>query len=144
VLKCNDDEIGTLAPFFECPMPSLARFCEHAVTRWNIEYCVVTAGQRGAYAAGRDGQRVYDPGYRVAVVDTVGSGDAFTAGFISCLLENRSLEDACRRGNVLGAMVAGSAGATHPFTKEDIESFRSDEVERIVDYPEERKSGGVE
>ncbi|MCR8644809.1 sugar kinase [Paenibacillus sp. N1-5-1-14] len=39
------------------------------------------------------------------VIDTVGAGDAFCAGFLSGLLKGESLEEAVRLGNLLGSMV---------------------------------------
>ncbi len=38
------------------------------------------------------------------VVDTVGAGDGFAVGVISALLEGKSLPDAVRRGNAIGAL----------------------------------------
>lgn len=44
------------------------------------------------------------------VVDTVGAGDAFCAGFLSGLLRNKSLEESVRIGNLLGSMVIQTEG----------------------------------
>lgn len=44
------------------------------------------------------------------VVDTVGAGDGFCAGFIAGLLENRGLEESVRLGNIIGAMVVQMHG----------------------------------
>lgn len=46
---------------------------------------VVTRGPHGAVAVRRDGRTVEVPGERVEVVDTVGAGDAFTAGLLGWL-----------------------------------------------------------
>lgn len=44
------------------------------------------------------------------VVDTVGAGDGFCAGFIAGLLKNYSLDEAVRLGNLVGAMVIQMEG----------------------------------
>ena len=59
--------------------------------------CVVTLGDRGAFAASSRASRLC-PGHRVNVVDTIGSGDAFTAGFVAAILAGRLAAEACERG----------------------------------------------
>jgi fructokinase len=50
------------------------------------------------------------PGIPIEVVDTVGAGDAFTAGLTTQLLDGKSLEQAARFANRLAALVASRAG----------------------------------
>ena len=45
------------------------------------------------------------------VKDTVGSGDAFSAGFIMEYINNGDLMVAAEKGNELGAYVASRSGA---------------------------------
>jgi sugar/nucleoside kinase (ribokinase family) len=66
---------------------------------------------------------VYHPAFAVEVVDPLGSGDAFTAGFVDALLRGESLGAACRYGNALGAMVARQEGATRPIELSEVEPF---------------------
>jgi len=51
-----------------------------------------------------DGTKVYVPGYEINVVDTCGSGDAFSAGFIHEQLRGKSLAECCQLGNALGTI----------------------------------------
>jgi 2-dehydro-3-deoxygluconokinase len=46
----------------------------------------------------------------VAVADTVGAGDAFTAGYLSALLEGLPVEERLRRGATLGAAAVAAYG----------------------------------
>jgi fructokinase len=57
---------------------------------------------------------------RVQVVDTVGAGDAFTAGLLACVLEGQSLADAAAFANRLAARVAASAGGTPTVQRADL------------------------
>ena len=44
------------------------------------------------------------------MVDTVGAGDGFCAGFLTGLLQGRSVTDAVRIGSVCGAIVVQGRG----------------------------------
>lgn len=127
ILKLNDGEADLLAEIYEVPSGGagldLSGFCERLFARSDLLYIVVTLGQRGAFAASRDGQKVYHPAFSVRLQDPVGSGDAFTAGFLDALLNDRSLLEACRLGNAAGALVASQEGATQPVSRSQIDTF---------------------
>ncbi|MHC4596970.1 MAG: carbohydrate kinase family protein [Planctomycetota bacterium] len=72
-------------------------------------------------------------GYKIRLVDSLGAGDAFTAGFLHFTLQQRPLAEACRFGNILGAIVCTQKGATQPVTLEQIDTFANKDIERIVD-----------
>jgi len=133
VLKCNDDEARYLADLLGVTDAALSAFCEAMIDKWSLSHCVVTLGERGAFAASADGRKVYVPGYSVEVIDTCGAGDAFTAGFACRLLLGRSLAACCELGNALGAIVAGQKGATAPLSPEDVDRFLQEPPARIVD-----------
>ena len=89
---------------------------------------LVTTGDSGAVAY--DGERVVShPGFRVEVVDPVGAGDAFVAGFLAGLFGGGSvlealgmdgdrraelIREALELGNACGAMVCTRHGDTEP------------------------------
>ncbi|MBO2447890.1 carbohydrate kinase [Actinomadura barringtoniae] len=75
VLKLSDDDLGHLMPGVS---PGAACDAWHAD---GVRLVVVTLGSRGAYAS-LDGERVTVPASPVIPVDTVGAGDAFTAGLL--------------------------------------------------------------
>jgi sugar/nucleoside kinase (ribokinase family) len=72
----------------------------------------VKLGAEGALAA-RDNQLVHVPTIPVQVVDTVGAGDSFDAGFILGYLENWSLERSLKLATLCGAISTQSAGGTN-------------------------------
>lgn len=78
--------------------------------RFNIPNIVVTMGGDGALLY-RDELFTGHKGYPVEVVDTIGSGDAFLAGFLSRLLENADSADALSYACNLGAFIATQRGA---------------------------------
>jgi sugar/nucleoside kinase (ribokinase family) len=58
-----------------------------------------------------DGRITRSPGFDVEVVDTVGAGDAFNAGFIAACLEDRPVDEALTWGNAVAASTIAGHGA---------------------------------
>ena len=123
ILKLNEHEMPIVAQMYGLPDDSLPQFAARLFRKTRLQYCLVTLGERGAFAAANTGETVSTPAYRVNLVDTCGSGDAFTAGFLYALLENKGLPQACQFGNALGAMVAEQPGATQPVPLAELERF---------------------
>ena len=76
---------------------------------------------------GADGCYVYDgrlhhiPGFSVkTIVDTVGAGDAFAAGFTHGLLQNRDILDCAKIGNAMGALVIQQYGDIEGLPTKDV------------------------
>jgi len=139
VLKLNEDEAHTLGRMLKLRHDTLRGFCEDIVAEWGVEYCLVTLGENGAYGYAGDGRQTYAPGYKVQLADSLGAGDAFSAGFVHQILRGNSLQEAVAFGNILGALVATQVGATTPITQDDIDRFQDRKMERNV-HPEFQKS----
>ena len=56
------------------------------------------------------------------VVDAIGAGDSFNAGFISTFIRGGSLQECLRQGNICGAVNTTAAGGTEAFAS--LESVR--------------------
>jgi 2-dehydro-3-deoxygluconokinase len=75
-----------------------------------VKLVVIKLGADGSYykTLNNDG---YIKGFPVEnVVDTVGAGDGFAVGVISALLEEKSIENALNRANIIGALAVMSPG----------------------------------
>src|SRR2546425_2341165 len=131
ILKMNLQEAHYLADLFEISLTALPDFCAEMMEDWSLSCCLVTLGGHGAFTASADGKKVYVPGYEIKVVDTCGSGDAFSAGFIHEYLRGKSLADCCRFGNLLGAVVAMQRGATTPVSFEEVRHFLKADHPRV-------------
>jgi len=70
---------------------------------------VVKRGEQGAVGV-VDGQAYDAPLHRVAVVDPVGAGDAFAAGYLSALLAGGDVPDRLATGAATGAFAVTVAG----------------------------------
>jgi 2-dehydro-3-deoxygluconokinase len=73
-----------------------------------------------AYA---DGQYFDDVKYELEVVDRLGAGDAFSAGFIYGYLTKRSYADALRYGNAFGALKHSVPGDFNWATLQEVEGL---------------------
>lgn len=84
---------------------------------------VVKRGAEGCFVADRKISRAI-PGFPVKVMDTIGAGDAFDAGFIAGLLEGRSLIESAELGNAAGAFAVTTTGDVEGLpTREELEIF---------------------
>ena len=113
LVKLNEDEARTLAEQFDLPQERGRALVGAIAKRWSLAAVVVTLGERGAVGM-RGEEWAYAAPSETTIVDTCGSGDAFGAAFLHAWLEGRPLAEALRRGNGLGALVAGQAGGTDP------------------------------
>jgi 2-dehydro-3-deoxygluconokinase len=77
---------------------------------YGIEKVIVKKGAKGAL--GSDGKNIYevDAIKPKALVDTVGAGDGFAAGFLTSLVQGKSLEECVKFANAVGSLVVGVEG----------------------------------
>lgn len=73
--------------------------------RSSAELAVVTLGESGVCAVSRSGDIFEQPSLAVEIIDPVGAGDAFAAGFLHAWLDNRDdIPSALRSGVALAAL----------------------------------------
>ena len=123
VLKLNQDEIVALKPILGLKSESVKDLSEELIKKFGLRTILVTRAENGVFALDKDGTVVDVAGFKVKVVDTIGSGDAFTAGFVSRLLAGDPLSKCCSYGNKLGGLVAGTKGGMTRISVEAIDSF---------------------
>jgi fructokinase len=80
IVKASSEDVGWLYPGTDIEQVSA-----HWIELGAI-IVVITDGADGAYLFRADAVPMHHPGRRVTVVDTVGAGDAFTAGLLDALL----------------------------------------------------------
>ena len=79
-----------------------------------VPMVVVKLGAQGAMAQ-RGGERFVSPAARVEIVDPVGAGDSFDAGFLHQYLHGGDLQSCLNAGNVTAALSTTRAGGTEAF-----------------------------
>lgn len=83
-----------------------------------VKNVIVKLGEVGCYIRSNDTSE-YLQGFKVSnVVDTVGAGDAFVAGFLSGLLSGKDLVESSSIGNAMGAITV-----THKGDNEGLPTF---------------------
>ena len=87
---------------------ALARLTEQ------VPLVVVKLGAQGAVAC-RGDERLRVPALKLEVVDAVGAGDSFDAGFLSEFILGADLETCLRKGNLAGALCTTCPGGTGAF-----------------------------
>ena len=112
VLKINEDEATELADICQLSATALPDIGRTLLARYSLSHCLITLGERGVLALSADGTTCYVPTFQINLVDPLGAGDSFTAGFTHALLWKQPLDKACRFGNALGAAVASQPGGT--------------------------------
>ncbi len=123
ILKTNDEELLTTKNLLNLKHENLKELAQETIEKYNLEIILCTLGSNGAFCLTKEDVFYYDPGYQISLGDTVGSGDAFSAGFVHYYMNDSPIEDALRFGNAAGALVATSTGATSPISKEEILDF---------------------
>jgi fructokinase len=112
VVKFNDSELPVLAEMLGL-RGSARRQIEGLARRHDLRLVCLTRGAHGSLLYS-GGQWADDPGQPIAVKDTIGAGDAFTAALAVGLLEGRPLDAINRRANQVARYVCSCEGATPP------------------------------
>jgi fructokinase len=121
ILKLNEGELELIAGWQGSQL-SPEEGVKALAARFGMEAVIVTMGGQGAllYTGGRFYRH---PGYRVQVADTIGSGDAFLAGFLSTFIQGGDPERCLAFANAAGALVASREGACPDYEPREIEGF---------------------
>jgi len=118
IAKLNDDEIKVIAGWYGKALNE-KDLVQWFSDKYNCEIICVTRGASGALIYNH-GQFLEHSGFKVDVKDTVGSGDAFLAGFLAKYLAGESLELSLEYACATGALVATMTGATPTYKQSEI------------------------
>jgi fructokinase len=110
VVKLNHEEVPRVMQLLGLQHASLAASVQRLCEEYGLKLVCVTRGEAGSLLADESSCDEH-PGFRVNVADTVGSGDAFTAGLVHHYLRHGSLAEMNDAANRLGAWVASNVGA---------------------------------
>jgi len=123
ILKTNNEELLITKYLLNLRQSNLKDLAQETIEKYNLDILLCTLGENGAFCITKEGLSFYDPGYQIDLIDTVGSGDAFSAGFVHYYMNGHPIEEALRFGNAAGAMVATTTGATSMISKKEILNF---------------------
>ena len=110
IVKLNDDELPKVMALGKLAHKDELASARKLIEQYRLRVVCITRGGRGSLLV--DGKSSSEHrGFRVHVADTVGSGDAFTAGLVHEYLHGGSLDLMNEVANLVGAWVASEVGA---------------------------------
>ena len=118
LVKVNEQEAIWLSNQFGLTK-SWAEFCHETADRFNCRVVCVTLGEGGCCLLNA-GKFVKASGHSVDVADTVGAGDAFTAGLIHGIDQDWPIEQVAKFANRMGSLAAGRKGALPSWSLEEL------------------------
>lgn len=123
ILKLNEHELPLISLWYATPKTEEEKM-KVLQDRFGISTIIVTRGGDGALVC-QDGVVYSHPGYKVKVADTVGSGDAFLAGFLAKTSEGLPIGERLQFANSLGAFIASKEGACPDYDLDEISGVKS-------------------
>jgi fructokinase len=117
IVKMNEEELDIIATWFttEKDFEKQIRFIQQ---HFDLDTVIVSQGSVGAYCYEND-TLYFQKAFEITVKDTIGSGDAFLAGFLAEKMQGKDPQKCLITACKAGAYVATQAGAT-PIMSKDI------------------------
>jgi fructokinase len=119
VVKMNHEELPVVMRLLGLRQMSEKESARRLLAEYELQVVCVTRGPGGSLLVSRD-ETGEHRGYTVKIADTVGSGDAFTAGLAHAFLRDKPLAEINDLANRVGAWVASQSGAMPPAPKEGL------------------------
>lgn len=123
-IKFNDDELNEICEDLDSGKKSLEQNIKFISEKTNTPTICVTLGHHGAVLYYKN-KFYHNCGFKVHVVDTVGSGDSFLASIIYMLLNDKAPQYAINFASAVGSIVAQSEGANPVIASSEIDEFLS-------------------
>jgi len=110
IVKLNDEELPKIMSLSKLAHKDALSSAQRLLQEYGLKLVCITRGEKGSLLL-RDEDSSEHPGFKVRVADTVGSGDAFTAGLVHEYLHGAPLNLMNEVANLVGAWVASEVGA---------------------------------
>ncbi|MFZ0736840.1 MAG: carbohydrate kinase [Candidatus Acidiferrales bacterium] len=111
IVKLNDDELPRVMDLLRLHRKKEEDLLRSLRETLGFKLVCLTRGAKGSVLVSADASHSH-PGYPVKVADTVGAGDAFTAGLVHHYLRGESLAAMNDAANRMGSWVASQVGGT--------------------------------
>jgi len=122
ILTPNETEAELLTGIKVTDAAAAAKACSKLRSR-GVGIVILTLGERGAFLADANGQRLV-PGFKVKTVDSTAAGDIFNGALSVALAEGKAVLDAVRFANAAAALSVTRLGAQPSApSRADIEKF---------------------
>ena len=115
IVKMNEDELNIISKWNSLETDFTEQIRE-VQERYDIQTLIVSHGSVGAYCLEND-VLYFQKAFDIIVKDTIGSGDAFLAGFLSEKMKGNAPQACLKKACAMGAFVATQSGATPAITE---------------------------
>lgn len=126
IVRIKEKEMAFLSEKLGIEFTNLVEFGDRLCEKYKVDLVLVTRGQNGVFAYDKKLGAFLDSGYKIKMKDNIGSGMAFSAGFLHLYLNGKPIQEALQFGNAAGALNATLRGATTFFDKNDVIRFMKD------------------
>jgi len=123
IVRIKEKEIPFLSRELGLNTENLNVFSARLSQKYKIDLILITRGQNGVFAFHQKSGAFFDPGYKIEIIDNIGSGMAFSAGFLHYYLNGKTIQQALDFGNAAGALNTTKRGATSYFNKKEVLNF---------------------
>lgn len=129
MVKTNEAELHLISEWFGFTGTEREKM-QTLSTAFDLDILITTYGSKGAYLLYQN-EFSFEKGFDVKVADTVGSGDAFLAGFLSEYIVGKSPPEALKTANKMGAFIAQRVGGCPDYgIKEFHKSIKQNSIHR--------------
>ncbi|MDR0336867.1 MAG: carbohydrate kinase [Planctomycetaceae bacterium] len=113
ILKLNNEELNRIVLMFGFPQDTVEKQLQKLQECYQFRLVILTCGANGNWLTTKS-EQIFTHGVKVAVVDTVGAGDAFMAASVVGFLLQKPLSEISFKANELAAYVCTQRGGTPP------------------------------
>ncbi|MEN8116002.1 MAG: PfkB family carbohydrate kinase [Bacteroidota bacterium] len=131
IVRIKETDILFLAKELAIDTDSLEDFGMLLSNKFNIDIVIITRGYKGVLAISKKEETLSVPGYLINAEDDIGSGMAFSAGFLHYYLNGKSIIESLHFGNAAGALNTTRIGGTEYFSKQDVLDFMEKIPQRL-------------
>lgn len=131
IIKLNDNELDKIQTIFNGTFGQEADKVKFIQEKFDVPEILVTKGEFGAsYYKGNEAFHHF--GSEVTVEDTIGSGDAFLAGFLANHMVQATARQMLSEAIAMGGFVATTKGACANYSLRDYQKFKMVQEEKFL------------
>ena len=123
ILKLNTSEVAVMSELLQLGTTTRKEMAQSVMRTYGVKTVLITLGEAGVYAIDAHNGECTVPGVSINVVDTIGSGDSFAAGFVFSYLQGEPLDECCHFGNLIGALNATKRGGMPNISSDELAKF---------------------
>ena len=131
IVRIKEKEVAFLADKLNIKLTSIEDFASAFAIKFKMDLVIITRGSKGILAHHHKHGLFFEPGFKIEMEDNVGSGMAFSAGFLHYYLNGKRIEEALKFGNAAGALNSTKRGATTHFSKDDVLEFMNNTLQNL-------------